>query len=134
MNAWWVRALIALGQVTAAGLGAGLVVGALMGAASYGDRDAAEALSIGGLGVALGFIVAFPHALLLGLPYALLLRRFGRESWLTLAAGGLIIGAAPLALLERNWGLGALCGACGFVGASVFHFAGRSRRRAQRAT
>lgn len=54
--------------------------------------------SFNGLGLMVSLVLAVSLALVvcLGLPAFFLLRRFRRDSWLTLAAAGIVIGALPL--------------------------------------
>lgn len=72
----------------------------------------------------LGFIIAFLHALFLGLPAYLVVRRRIVVSWGATAVSGFLVGALPVAVYSLSdlefapakaipAGLFGLCGACG---------------------
>ncbi len=63
------------------------------------------------------FLVALVHALILGAPYAALLRRFGRFDVLPMVIGGFFAGVLPVAILLTVSGL---TNGGGFTFASIF--------------
>lgn len=75
-----------------------------------------------------GFVIALAHALLLGLPAYLLLRRRSTFGWGIAAVVGFVIGAVPTGLLTlsaagfANGGIWApaVAGLCGTLGALAF--------------
>lgn len=76
----------------------------------------------------IGFLTAFPHALLFGLPYTWLLRRWRCESLWTMAAGGFVIGAVPMFVLMGHQEAVMLCGVSGAAGAAGLHLEVRRRQ------
>ncbi|MGN6152477.1 MAG: hypothetical protein ACTHOH_10785 [Lysobacteraceae bacterium] len=75
------------------------------------------------------FVVAFVHALLLGLPCAWLMRRL-RAKWMwTMAAGGFVVGALPMWLFTHLPMVWALCGASGVAGAVALYWMDRAIER-----
>jgi hypothetical protein len=70
-----------------------------------------------------GLVAGLLHALFLGIPFAMLLRRAGCFRWWTMMSGGLVIGAVPIGM--HMWGrapLFSVVGGCvGAVSALVFY-------------
>jgi hypothetical protein len=121
---WRRAAFDAFVRCLAAALGAALAAGLIMGLnhARGGEFVGAASLAVGVTMVA--FVVALAHALLLGWPFALLLRRLRRETLPMMLAGGAIIGAVPMTFLDDDPFFVAVCAVCGAVGAAAFHLAG----------
>jgi hypothetical protein len=124
MSARRMRPLDALVRCLAAALGAALAAGLIMGLTNARAGEVSEFVSVGALVTMVAFVVALAHAVLLGLPFALLLRGLRRETLPMMLAGGAIIGAVPMTLLDDDPFFVAVCAACGAVGATAFHLAG----------
>jgi len=114
---------LGLGRVVLASFAAALAACIVMLSGSENDIDPEVFVGL----LSITFLVALPHALLLGLPYACWLHRLRRESLLTMAAGGFVIGALPMCVLAGAEAIVAICGASGAAGAGVLHLANRMR-------
>ncbi len=129
MNTSRVGLFDALVRCPAAALGAALAAGLIMGLNSARGGEFAGAVSLAVVVTMVAFVVALAHALLIGWPFAWLLRRLRRETLPMMLAGGAIIGAVPMAFLDDDPFFVAVCAVCGAVGAAAFHLAGRLTRR-----
>lgn len=125
MNAFGERVLSGLGRAASASIIAACVAMALTHA---GEISATDVTMILLWLLPITFLIAFPHALLFGLPYAWLLRRWRCESLWTMTVGGLVIGALPMFALVGNQQAVLLCGVSGAVGAAGLHLTGRRRQ------
>lgn len=113
----------------AAALAAALAAGAILGLFNAQDDGIGGFASIAALVTMVAFVVALAHVLLLGLPFALLLRGLRRDTLPMMLAGGAIIGAVPMALLDDDPFFVAVCAVSGAIGAAAFHLAGRPTGR-----
>jgi hypothetical protein len=134
MSARRMTPLGALAQCLAAALGAGLAASVILGLFNAQDDGIAALVSIGASMMMVAFVVALAHVLLLGLPYALLLRRLRRDTLPMMVVGGAVIGVLPMALLWGDPFIVAVCAASGAVGAAAFHLAARPRGRSGAST
>jgi hypothetical protein len=128
------RPFDAIVRTLAAALGAALAAGAILGLSNARDEGLVEFVSFVAVVGVIAFVVALAHALLLGLPFALLLRRWGRDTLPMMVAGGAVIGGLPMALLDDDPWFVAVCAASGAAGAAAFHFAGLPRVRPNAST
>lgn len=129
MKAMWERTLSALGRTMQASFGAALSASILLFLTDGGEPTLSNAFELLYFVLPIAFLVAFPHALLFGLPYAWLMRRLQSESVWTMAVGGLLIGGLPIGFLENAPMLGAICAASGAAGAVTLHRLDRKNGR-----
>lgn len=128
MNALGRSALSGLGRAALASIIAAFAACVAMVLTADGMVSANDVVLLTMWWVPVGFLIAFPHALLFGLPWRWLLRRWQRESLWTMAAGGWVIGAVPMFVLIGNQEAVMLCGVSGATGAAGLHLEIRRRQ------